>query len=244
MTYQEIKDAILVLLDVDLLSTGDIATQVEVHMKMVMDEIATQCKPIELLDKATDSAVVDGYTSIPLFSSSPGFGITASEYMKPLILFVDNDSTDDIDAPHWDFKPFTSWLRRRRTSGDSRPSHSWTINESDEVILRNWPGDNTTWEATLYYYKNPAAIVLSNSPELSAEHHKIIIHGTVIAFPSLFAEEAQRTLIMHQSKYAMGLRDIKNSGQTALQDLQFNLAMPSPTSTTPRGRIWGDYQTS
>ena len=244
MTYTEIKNAVLVLLDIDLASSGDIADQVEVHMKRIVNEIAVKCHPIELLTSATDSAVVSTYTSIPLFATSPGLGITQTTYMKPAMLFVDEDLTDTEDPPYWDFVSFLSWLRQRRPTIDNRPERSWTINDQDKILLRNWPGAGATWGATLYYYTQPAAIVLANSPEFALEHHFAIVLGTAVAFPNLFEGDRQSLLINYKAEYIGALRDIKNSGENAIKDLQFKLAMPSPTSRSSSAINWGNFHTS
>ena len=245
MTYQEIKDAILVLLDIDLSSTGDIATQVEVHMKRIMDEIAAECKPRELLAQATDAAVVSTYTSIPLFSSTPGFGITQSTYMKPAFLFVDDDTSDTEEPPLWEFVPFPVWLRLRRPESDRRGYYSWTIDEQNEVILKTWPGTGETWSAQLYYYKQPAAIVLTNSPEIANEHHFAIVLGTTVCFPNMFqTDERKALLIKYQRDYEEELKKIKLAGEIAIKDHVFALHMSSPTSGATRGVNWGNYHTS
>lgn len=200
MTFQEIIDRVFLKLDTSKEIDGDLYDDVLASLKDIYDEVVTEIRPDELLTSKTYTLLAND-DEVPL--NIGGFLIT--DFEKEHALFI-----DDADEP-WINVDYRSWLR-----GDDKRSNLWTLH-NDTVMLATSPPTGDTWALELFYYKTPATIVLTNSPEFRREHHSALVWGVLTKFPHFFQGDKEILLLKYEKDYANAKAQAKRTHAASQQ---------------------------
>jgi hypothetical protein len=233
-TYSELKEEILLSLDLPSAMVGDVSDLVSLKMYRVVESLCAELSPLQLI-KRTGSVTIDSSTtSIPL--GATGFDIL-DEYAKVIVFQIDKNTTDDHPPETYEYLPYQSWLMQNTArAGNLRTAITFTINPDFEVEIRDYPSGDDEWSCWLYYLARPTAITSNGIPEIPILHHGIIVTGTVLEFPQYFQGDRQALLAMQMAKYEQQRRQLLRDRDISQSQLLMRLS-PSIASTTRDG-IW------
>lgn len=238
-TWSELRQTALRLLDLPATMTGEIPALIDTLMLDELRDIAVRSFPDELFTESSTLNVDSTFSDSSPISLSTDFLVT--NLFKPYALIVDLKDSSTADFREWEYMDYSAWVRAKNVvEGNIRPPYSWTYN-SDSIYLSIYPTDSTTnWDLKYIYYRNPAAIVDGNTPELPTEHHKVLYLAAVIAFPHLFQGDRQSTLALLSARYKDAKDSLFQSRTIARRRYQLKIAPNGPSSAS----IWPGYQTS
>lgn len=197
MTFEDIRDRVLLALDTSTSITGDLKTAVDAAIKDIYDEVVTEVRPDELLTASSTLTIEENVDTVNIGATDPGFGIT--DFEKEHALFIDG-----ADEP-WINRDYRTWLR-----GDDKRNALWTFH-NDQIIIRPAPSTGSSYSAVLYYYKTPATITDAGTPELPREGHQTLVWGTLTKFPHLFLGDKQLLLLKYEKDFANAVARLKRS---------------------------------
>lgn len=185
MNYGQIKDTILLTLDLPTGMVGDISDLIDLKIQEIANEIIGDYKPKELLIKAGPVAVTNGDDEIPI--GIGGFAVT--DMVVPYGITIGNytDYADNRDEKFIPYLSYEAWMQMNSYKlGNERPFNCFTIDLSDNIILQSYPEGSESWDIYFWYYKTIAAYGSSVEPELPEYYHAILTTGVVLEFPQFF----------------------------------------------------------
>jgi hypothetical protein len=242
-TYAQIRQNVLLMLDVMPSMTGDIKDMVDLTMRNVVLEIVTELWPDELLTTSSTLRITSA-TTTPIPIGATGFAIT--DFLKLSCLLVNEDPTNTgSEAVRYKYYSPEAWYRLMdRYAGNSRNTKSFTMHDS-KIELKDYPTGSTVFDLVLKYYKAPAAVADAGIPEIPVQHHSLIEYSTVMKFPHLFSGDRQALFMQYATEY-------KNARKRMLQDLDstvsdLSIAPNAATAVSANRRMftfWGGRQTS
>lgn len=185
-TYKNLRDEIMLTLDIPTDMSGRMRDLIDLKMMRVLERILDKYKPNEMITKTSAVTVTKTTTEI---SIATDFGV--SSYARILGVAVDKDTTDTLEEEWWEPIEYVSWVKLNNAlGGNIRKNRTFTVDPSENVILRRWPSTTANdWDVFLWYYRVPDAITDSGEPPLPKLLHGIISVQTLLSFPQYFQGE-------------------------------------------------------
>lgn len=238
-TWSELRITALRLLDLPATMTGEIPALIDTLMLDELRDIAVRSFPDELFAESSILNIDNSFSDSSPISLSGD--LLVADVFKPYALVIDLKESITPDFREWEYMDYSAWVRAKNViEGNVRPCYSWTYN-GDNIYLSLYPEDDTTtWDIKYVYYRNPASIVDSATPELPQEHHKILYLAAAIAFPHLFQGDRQATLALLGARYKEAKDSLFQSRTIARRRYQLKIASSASNGTS----IWPGYQTS
>lgn len=234
-TWAELRATTFRLLDLASTTTGDDKDAVDDALQLVHNELVHDARPSSLFEVSSAVSVTSSTTAIGLSSGSPTFAV--SDLWRIYGLAIDTDSSNDDDR-FWKQIGYEEWLRANDpVNGNQRAVRSWTIDQDNNVYLSEWPGTGITWEATLYYWKNPTTFADGASPDFHSIHHLTIAVGAATMFPHKFQGDRMALFAKLQSEYEKGRQRILADRRSAQAVKRMKLQRPRVRTTDV---MWGD----
>lgn len=185
MNYGDIKNTILLTLDLPLGMTGDVSDLIDYKIQEITNEIVGDLKPKEILVKAGPVVVTNSDDEIPL--NVGGFGVTdlVLPYGVTLGTYADYaDTRDELFVP---FMSYEAWVQLNSFKlGSDRPRNCFTIDLDDNIIIASYPEGSESWDVYLWYYKTIATYDAATDPEIPIYYRSVISTGVILEFPQYF----------------------------------------------------------
>ncbi len=234
MTYLEIREQVLRALDLDPDITGDYVDAVNDAIMSVVDELAFDCKPIELYTTAGPFTATSATTSIPLGGS--GFLVTNLGEIDHIAVDLQQAATADIQK--WDELSYTTYLSMNSPElGDVRNRYRWVYQPDSSFLLTEWPLGTEEWLVYLRYYRTPTALTDGGTPELGALHHRAIAFGAIQLFPQFFSGDRSALFAQYSQSYL----NAKNRILNARRGVRATRSLRPAVREKPRGTVnWGN----
>jgi hypothetical protein len=195
MNYGQIKDTILLTLDLPLGMTGDISDLVDLKIQEIANEIIGDYKPKELLVKVGPVAITNGDDEIPV--GVGGFGVTDMVIPYGITLGDYTDYADNRDEKFLPYISYEAWIQLNSYKlGNERPSNSFTIDLDGNIILQSYPDGTASWDIYFWYYREITAYSALVEPELPEYYRAVISTGVILEFPQFF--KTQERLALYQ----------------------------------------------
>lgn len=235
MNYLALRKQVLRFLDQDGDVTGELVDAINDALQTVINELAFDCRPIELFEKVGPVNIDHTTTAIPL--GVGGFNVSDIGDIKGIQ--VDAKTTSEVDDQDWDEMSYESYVSQNNVyEGDNRPFYRWVLTPAQEIVLTNWPEDPATWDVYLHYYKLPAAVTDNGVPELPELHHRTLALGAVTYFPQYFAGDRNELFLKFEKEYKAGKERLLLSRRAA-KAARFMRKRKAVRSLDP---IWGNGQ--
>lgn len=192
-TWDDLRREILFAIDTtaDATVDSDIRQQVDLKLTRKRDEIYGKKPPMSLL-VASDAVSVDStlldidITGADVSAIHRGFAL--DDYWRPFALTIEGEDWEPVE--------YDTWIRNQSAiGGDQRPRRSWTIDVANHLIyLKSVPTGSETWDAILYYYKQPADVSDDGIPEIGVEHESLLVLAVIAEFQNLFQTDQRAAL--------------------------------------------------
>jgi hypothetical protein len=240
MNYGDIKNTILLTLDLPLGMTGDVSDLIDYKIQEISNEIIGDLKPKEILVKAGPVAVTNSDDEIPL--NVGGFAVT--DMVAPYGVTVGTYSgyattRDEVFMPYISYE---AWVQLNSYKlGQDRPKNCFTIDLDSNIIIGSFPEGANSWDVYLWYYKEISAYSSSATPEIPIYYRSVITTGVILEFPQYF-KTAERLAMYSQirSRYdglKLKLHTLKGHGK-GFQGIKSRTSMSiSKNSIWPRSPL-------
>lgn len=185
MNYGDIKNTILLTLDLPLGMTGDVSDLIDYKIQEITNEIVGDLKPKEILAKAGPVAVTNSDDEIPL--NVGGFGVTDLVTPYGVTMGTYTDYADTRDEMFMPFISYEAWVQLNSFKlGGDRPRNCFTIDLDDNIIIGSYPEGSESWDIYLWYYKEIATYDSGTTPEIPIYYRSVITTGVILEFPQYF----------------------------------------------------------
>ena len=193
MTYGDIKNTIMLALDLPTGMTGDISDSVDYKIQEIANEMIGDLKPKELLVKVGPVTITNGDDEIPV--GAGGFNVT--DMVIPYGVTVGDyaDYAANRDEKFLGYLSYEAWVQLNSYKlGDTRPANSFTIDLNNNIILGVYPEGTTQWDVYFWYYKKINTYSPLNEPEIPIYYRGVISTGVILEFPQFFKTEERLTM--------------------------------------------------
>lgn len=198
MNYGDIKNTILLNLDLPLGMTGDVSDHIDYKIQEITNELVGDLKPKEILAKAGPVSVTNGDDEIPL--NVGGFAVTDLVTPYGLTLGTYTDYADTRDEQFLPYISYEAWIQLNSYKlGNERPKNGFTIDLDDNIIIGSFPEGTSTWDVYLWYYKEIGTYGALATPEIPIYYRGVITTGVTLEFPQYF-KTAERLALYSQIK--------------------------------------------
>lgn len=198
MNYGDIKNSILLELDLPTGMTGDVSDLIDTKIKLLANEIIGELRPKEVLAKAGPIVITAGDDDIPL--GVGGFNVTdlVIPYGVSVGTYTGYATTrDDKFIP---FLSYEAWVELNSYKlGNARPRNCFTIDLDNNIIMGEFPEGSDSWDVYLWYYKEIAPYASGTTPEIPVYYHSVLVLGVVLEFPQYF-KTSERLALYAQLK--------------------------------------------
>lgn len=234
MDYGDIKDTILLTLDLPTGMVGDISDLIDFKIQEIANEIIGDLKPKELLVKVGPVAITNGDDEIPV--GVGGFAVTDMVAPYAITLGIYTDYADNRDEKFLGYLSYESWIQLNSYKlGNDRPTNSFTIDLDNNIILGEYPSGTDSWDVYFWYYREITAYSSSAIPEIPIYYRGVITTGVVLEFPQFF--KTPERLAMYSQLKARN-QDLKDKLRTfKSRDKKF-MRIKSRTGRGSSNSIW------
>lgn len=196
MTYAELREFILLALELDPATTNDHTVDlVNYHIRRVLQELLVDVRPLATFVEAGPVAVTSATTSIAL--GSGGFGVSNLGAISGLAV----DIGDGIKDGGWTPVSWQLW----NGVDESQLIRRWSFDAETNFYLSNWPESGETWNVYLRYHRLPVAMADGAEPEIPVEHQMgTLVPGVIISFPHRFVGAREVLLATYAKQFAEG----------------------------------------
>jgi hypothetical protein len=243
-TWQEIREEILVMLDVkkEATTSSDIRSLVDVKLKRVRDRLYNLKFPRSLLVSSSD-VTVDSTTLAIKLTGSPSAGYPSFQLSNFLKLFgLTIRVSTETEGEDLEFVEWPTWIRSKSTvGGDQRPDRSFTLDYQDYFYLWDVPSSGESWLARLHYYKTPATITDGGTPEIGSPHEELLAVAVAVQFPNLFKSQERLAIYADLRRhYGDLLKDYLRDKTSAKRQSRMR---PFIKKKTEQSVLWGTGET-
>lgn len=205
MNYGDIKDTVLLTLDLPTDMVGDISDLVDLKIKEITNEIAGNFKDKSLLTKVGPVAITGGDDEIPV--GVGGFGVT--DLVEPYLvtLGISSSYVADRDEQILGYMSYEAWVQLNSFKlGNLRPQNAFTIDLNGNIILGAYP-ESESWDVYFWYYREISAYTPTGIPEIPIYYRAVITTGVVLEFPQFFKSPERLALYSQLQARHKNLRD-------------------------------------